>query len=101
MSKTSSLEFNKKLYEKLNASHFNYDKDKEIKKQEWLYDNWIPKGTVTIVSGKGGLGKGYIVMDIMGRLANGKSLIYQDDLEHEKIDPIKILFISFEEKNRV
>lgn len=90
-------EFDERLYERMKASIFNYDKDVKIKKTEWLYDNWIPRGTVTIVSGKGGLGKGYIVMDIIGRLANAKELIYHDDLEHESKDPINCSFITLED----
>lgn len=88
MSETSSLG----RKERLRKATFKYSA-KKIKESEWLWEGWIEKGEVTLVAGRGKIGKGWVTADIVGKLINNKSLFEQPPLGEE----LKALLISFED----
>lgn len=48
---------------------------------EWLVPGYIPKGTITIIGGDGGLGKTSLWCNIASAISNGKPCVLQDGNE--------------------
>ena len=46
---------------------------------EWLVPGYIPKGTITIIGGDGGLGKTSLWCNIASAISNGKPCVLQDN----------------------
>ena len=64
----------------------------EIKtsKVDWLYENRIAPGFITLFAGRSGLGKSFVTCDIVARLSRGEPAIYSKI----KRPPLRTLFIS-------
>lgn len=53
--------------------------DIEKERVEWLVPGYIPKGTITIIGGDGGLGKTSLWCNIASAISNGKPCVLQED----------------------
>ena len=62
-------------------------------KVHWLWQDRIPKNSLTIIEGDGGVGKSTILADLCSRLTTGQEL--PDD--SKKNDPMKIVLIAQED----
>lgn len=65
----------------------------ENTKIDWILDNLIPRGEITIVEGEGGVGKSTIVANFVAKFSVGAELPYSQSV----LKPLKILIISSEE----
>jgi hypothetical protein len=65
----------------------------EIKliKVNWLYENRIAPGFITLFAGRSGLGKSFVICDVVARWSRGEPA-YRSDIMIP--DPIRTLFIS-------
>ncbi|WP_422928623.1 AAA family ATPase [Singulisphaera sp. PoT] len=61
------------------------------KKVNWLWENRIPKGFITVFAGRTGLGKSFVTCDIVARLTAGMDW---PDSEGECVTPTNVLLIS-------
>lgn len=52
---------------------------------EWLVPGYIPKGTITIIGGDGGLGKTSLWCNIASAISNGKPCVLQDDQDDNEV----------------
>ena len=59
---------------------------------EWLWNNRIPKGMLSILEGDPGCGKTSITIDLAARLTTGQALPFS-----EALDPMGVLFINAED----
>ena len=75
----------------------------EIQPQKYLWDGWLPDKGLTILAGDGGLGKTWVLSDILGRASNGKSFPVQetesrsDGLKTDALLHKKCFFFNFED----
>lgn len=67
--------------------------DIQTKVIEWLWQDRIPKGTLTLLEGDGGRGKSTIVADICSRWSNGTKL--EDD--NTSRPPMNVLLLAAED----
>lgn len=72
---------------------------------EWLIDNWMPKGEVTILSGRGEIGKSHIALQIACAFACGWPKHYLD-IQHnpqqsdlKPIPPLKTMIATWEDSH--
>lgn len=67
----------------IDPSKINLVSVSDIEKEyvEWLVPGYIPKGTITIIGGDGGLGKTSLWCNIASAISNGKPCVLQDDNE--------------------
>lgn len=63
----------------------------QLKKIDWLYENRIAPGFITLFAGRSGLGKSFVTCDIAARWSRGEPA-YRSDIM--VLDPIRTLFIS-------
>ena len=47
--------------------------DVEMTEVDWLWPSWIPIGFATVLAGRGGIGKGVLVADLLTRVTRGTS----------------------------
>ena len=59
--------------------------DREIPDREWVIDNLIPRGEVTILAGDGGVGKSLLSIQIMCVVATGHRFLDLDTMTGEAI----------------
>lgn len=62
----------------------------EVQKVDWIYENRVAPGFITIFAGRTGLGKSFVTCDIVSKLSIGFAPPYSN-LRHE---PMRTLFIS-------
>lgn len=60
--------------------------------REWIVKNWLPKGEITSLYGKGGLGKSLLAMQLSLSVASGVNI-----LDMEVVKPLPVLIISCED----
>ena len=80
------------LLEKLET--WNHLRESDIK-VEWMVDCIIPKGSITVLFGKGGIGKTWLMMDIARCIGNGT-----DYLGHET-KQASVIYIDFENPHSI
>jgi AAA domain len=61
------------------------------KKVEWLYENRIVPGFISLFAGRSGLGKSFVTCDIVARFSRGEPAPYS---ELKPKHPIRTLFVS-------
>lgn len=73
--------------------------DVEEKETQWLIRDFIPKGTLTIISGDGGAGKTSVWCDIVASISSGKHTFFENEDYSliEKRKPQKVMFFSSED----
>lgn len=73
--------------------------DVEEKETQWLIRDFIPKGTLTIISGDGGAGKTSVWCDIVASISSGKYTFFENKNYSviEKREPQKVMFFSSED----
>jgi RecA-family ATPase len=64
------------------------------RKVEWLWDSWIPRGTLTLVDGDPGLGKSFVTLDISSRVSRGYRMPEAGPGNHE---PANVLILNAED----
>lgn len=65
----------------------------EPQETTFLWRPYIPFGAVTLIAGKGGIGKSTIVCDVVARLSTGRCLPGQD----VPLPPMRVLMVSAED----
>lgn len=78
----------------INEDVITFDEVEE-KETEWIIDNLIPKGEITIIFGDGGVGKGTIAYNIISALSNGNNCFFEQNGVNRK--PLKVLILSSED----
>jgi AAA domain len=63
----------------------------KLMKVNWLYENRIAPGFISLFAGRSGLGKSFVTCDIVARFSRGEPA-YRSDVMI--LDPIRTLFIS-------
>lgn len=65
--------------------------------REWLIENWLPVGECGIFSGRGGVGKSRLMLQIAYALATGGEGIFEGMKLNELPPPCGVLFSSYED----
>lgn len=52
-------------------------KDVKNENTQWLWENWLPLGKLTLLAGPAGVGKTTLLMDIAATISNGGTLPFQ------------------------
>jgi 5S rRNA maturation endonuclease (ribonuclease M5) len=74
--------------------------DVKPKKQEFLWNPYIPIGEITVMYAAGGTGKSYATIGIAADITTGRSLP-RYGIEQMVINPEKVLFISAEDNESI
>lgn len=69
---------------------------KELPPLEWVVDGFIPKGTINFISGRGGIGKSYILMELGLALAQGRPFLRHFPVSRQ----YKVLYLDLEMTER-
>ena len=60
-----------KLYKKDSPILFTIASEVKAKPVEWLWKKWLPKGKLTLLAGKGGIGKSTIALELAAIISKG------------------------------
>ena len=72
-------------------------------KRQWLVPQWLPTNTVTLFTGKGGIGKSFMTLQHLAALTLGKAKCYLkqqafDDAPNLAIGAVNVVFASWEDE---
>lgn len=68
----------------------------EKREMEWLWFRYLPRGTITLLTGDPAAGKSTLILDIVARLSRGDPLPEEDPLTHTR-PPLKSWIMSSED----
>jgi len=66
---------------------------------DWLWESWLPRGTLSVLDGDPGLGKSTITIDIASRVSTGRPMPPSDG-ENGTYEPADVLLLSAEDDPR-
>jgi len=67
----------------------------EPKPVEWLWRNRFPKGELSIIAGEPGVGKSFLVCDLIARITTGCA--FADNIGGEAVEPGSVIYLAAED----